>query len=365
MKTSPSAARELERADRHDAAGNHDEAVNALARATKLGDVEATTRLAKRLLVGDRAPALPADGVSLLVEAHEKGGAEAAARLAVLAALGAFIAPDIEGAIALLGHAAERGWTPAQRQLRLLSDGRGPATVAGSDAKDWRGLARDIDVRFWLTPPTSHSLSDSPSVRAFERFLPQPICDWLIERSRDRLERALVYDAVGGRDIADHTRTNTVAKFDLAGTELVHALMQIRMAASCGLPLHNMEGPAVLHYGVGEEITNHFDFVNPKIPNYEQEIAKNGQRVVTFLVYLNDGYESGETEFVELGLTHKGVAGAALCFVNALAGGAPDLRTVHAGRPPTRGEKWIVSQFGRDRRVLNAPPTSPRRATRP
>lgn len=343
-------------ADRLDAAGDHDEAVNALARGTKLGDIEATTRLGKRLLTGDRAPALPAQGVSLLVEAYERGGGEAAVRLAVLAALGAYIEPSIDRAIALLGRSAERGWVPAQQQLGVLSIEHEHCTVAAPSAADWPKLARGIDVQFWLTPPSSRTLNDSPLVRAFEGFLPRPVCDWLVEQSRNRLERALVYDPVGGRDIADHTRTNTVAKFDLAGTDLVQVLMQIRMAASCGLPLHHMESSAVLHYGMGEEITSHFDFVNPRIPDYEREVAKNGQRVVTFLVYLNDDYEGGETEFTNLGITHKGGTGGALCFINALPNGAPDLRTVHAGRPPTRGEKWIVSQFGRNRRVLDAPP---------
>jgi hypothetical protein len=45
-----------------------------------------------------------------------------------------------------------------------------------------------------------------------------------------------------------------------------------------------------------------------------------------------------------------------LYFVNALPDASPDLRTVHAGRPPTAGEKWIVSQFIRDRRLLGVTP---------
>ena len=31
-------------------------------------------------------------------------------------------------------------------------------------------------------------------------------------------------------------------------------------------------------------------------PDYEQELAENGQRILTFLVYLNDDYEGGKTE---------------------------------------------------------------------
>jgi prolyl 4-hydroxylase len=108
----------------------------------------------------------------------------------------------------------------------------------------------------------------------------------------------------------------------------------------------------VLHYDVGEEIKNHFDFVDPKTPNYQQEIAERGQRIVTFLLYLNDDYTGGETDFPRLGVSHKGRRGEGLFFSNALPTREPDLRMIHAGRPPLSGEKWIVSQFIRDREML-------------
>ena len=108
----------------------------------------------------------------------------------------------------------------------------------------------------------------------------------------------------------------------------------------------------VLHYSPGEQITNHFDFVDPSSPNYEQLLEQQGQRIVTFLVYLNEDYEGGETEFPRLGVSHKGRKGEGLYFVNALRSREPDRRMLHAGRPPSAGEKWVVSQFIRDRAVL-------------
>ncbi len=42
-----------------------------------------------------------------------------------------------------------------------------------------------------------------------------------------------------------------------------------------------MEAPGVLHYEAGQEFSDHFDFVDPATPGYAQEIARNGQRVVT------------------------------------------------------------------------------------
>ena len=340
---------EIESAERHDAVGEHDAAINALARAAQAGSAEANLRLGKRLIVGDRAPLLPKDGVRLLMDAGNAGNAEAPARLATLMAAGVHLNPSLEGALQLQCLAAQRGWQPAQEQLCALAD-----DADESSSRDWQQLASRIDLGAWIQPPPGQRLSDEPLITAYDDLLPRTVCEWLIAQSRDRLKRALVYDAVGGREIADHSRTNSIAQFGLIDTELLHLLVQIRLAAASGVPLYNMEATAVLHYSPGEEITNHFDFVNPRIPGYEEEIAKNGQRILTFLVYLNDDYHGGETEFPKLGIKHKGALGQGLSFVNALGDGAPDVRTVHAGRPPVGGEKWIVSQFVRNRRVLGA-----------
>ena len=168
------------------------------------------------------------------------------------------------------------------------------------------------------------------------------VCSWLIERARGRLRRARVYDSAGGVDIENENRTNTIAEFNLADADLVHVAMQTRMAASCGIPLEQLEAPAVLHYDVGEQIGDHFDFVDPKVPNYADEIAKRGERVVTFLVYLNDDYGGGETDFPALGMHHKGASGEGLFFVNALASGGPD--TAHAARGPTAEQRREVDR---------------------
>jgi hypothetical protein len=349
------AAEELAIAEDCDARGAHDDAVNALSRAAQLGDIEAATRLGKRLISGVQAPLLPTDGTRLLADAAERGGAEAAARLAVLAAAGTYLQHSLENALQLVLLSARRGWGPSQSQLLAITPDRALASIEpqARDADDyWQRLADSIDLAYWQSAPEGVNLHDAPLVRRFENLLPQPICHWLIQVSRGRLKRALVYDPIGRQDYASETRTNSWAQFDLMECELIHLLAQTRMQVACGLPLHNMEATAILHYAVGEQISNHFDFVDPAIPNYDQEIQSNGQRMLTFLIYLNDDFDGGETEFPELGVSHKGRLGEGLFFVNALENKEPDRRMVHAGRPPTKGEKWIVSQFVRSRRVL-------------
>nr|WP_239094238.1 2OG-Fe(II) oxygenase [Bacillus sp. B15-48] len=49
----------------------------------------------------------------------------------------------------------------------------------------------------------------------------------------------------------------------------------------------------VLNYWIGEEYKPHFDYFSPNKVDHD----KGGQRVATFLIYLNDVKAGGETEF--------------------------------------------------------------------
>ncbi|MDY6984455.1 MAG: 2OG-Fe(II) oxygenase, partial [Pseudomonadota bacterium] len=168
---------------------------------------------------------------------------------------------------------------------------------------------------------------------------------WLINRARNRLGPALVYDAVARENQRHEMRTNSMALFDYATFDVVQFLLQERMARTCGYPIQHFEAPMVLHYAVGQQITPHFDFIDVHATDYEQQIQTFGQRMVTFLLYLNDAYEGGETTFPELGIVHRGTAGDGLYFINAHPDLRADRRMLHTGSPPTAGEKWIVSQF--------------------
>lgn len=342
----------VERAEQCDAAGAHADAIGHLAAAARKHDVEALTRLGKRLLVGDRAPCLPKDGAGLIADASARGGAEAAAVLAVLHAVGASRGHSVQTGLQSLIVAAERGWPAAQAQLSTLAaQPSAAATVAPSTGTDWQAVGQSIDLVAWQAPPAATDLNASPLVRSYAGFASAPVCQWLIEKARGRLSRALVYEAISREVMAKPTRTNTAAVFNIVDTDFVLVLAQLRMSACLGVPLRQFEAITVLHYDAGEEITEHYDFVDPNLPSYAQEIAEKGDRVVTFLVYLNDGYEGGETAFPRLDISHKGSRGEGLFFVNSEHGRA-DTRTLHAGRTPIGGEKWIVSQFIRDRAVL-------------
>jgi prolyl 4-hydroxylase len=346
-----SAAARLQRVAECDAAGRTDDALTELARGTSAGEAPSARALGIRLLTGERAPLLPDQGLRFLGEACDAGLPEAGARAAALLALGVRNAADWRLGLAWLARSAAGGWEPARRQLLALCADRALAAEAASaTAADWHGIAGRVPLDDWRRSPPAVIRSPDPSVSTFPGFVPAALCEVLIGFAAGRLEPARIYDAVNRRDVVDAHRSNTVATFDVDAVEFAQVLLQARMAAACGVSERTMEPPTILHYAPGERIQEHYDFVNPQaVPDYAGEIARNGQRLITFIVYLNDDYAGGETAFPKLGLSHKGARGEGICFVNALPDMAPDLRTLHAGRPTTRGDKWIVTQFIRNR----------------
>ena len=334
-----------------DSQGRHSEAVDWLARAGQAGDLEALTLLGLRLITGENAPLLPASGVGLLGDAAQAGGADAAAHLAVLIGGGIHARQSWDGALDCLQRSAELGCGSSGRQLQILA-----GAEAGDGPDSWRRLRQAVDLDPWLRPAASEVLSDSPPVRSVRGLIPAQACAWVIEQSEARLAPAELYDPVTGKPVpGTETRLNRIANFSLTDTCLLNILIQARMSTAVGIPFHMMEPFAVLHYAVGEEYGEHVDYLDPAIPAYAREMQRSGQRVATCLIYLNEGYEGGQTEFPQLGVSFKGGRGDALIFFSAdPATGRPDPRAVHAGRTPTSGQKWLLSQFFRNRPMVGA-----------
>lgn len=322
-----------------DAAGRHAEAYEVLAKGSREGDLAAMCELGHRMLVGDRAPKSPRHALTFISEAARRGEPRALARMAALTAGGAYLRQDWREALRLLGEAAAAGDAPARSQLQCLQ----PGDASSGGAADWRAMAASVPLEFWLGAAPNVPLHDN--VRRVPDLAPLPACRWLISRTQGRLQPALVYDSVTRTSQQHEMRTNTMALFDYSTLDVVQFLVQWRMAVACGYAFQHFELPMILNYQVGQQITPHFDFIDAQAADYGQQIAELGQRMITFLFYLNDEYEGGETTFPELGIVHRGTGGEGLYFINAYPDLTPDRRMLHTGSPPSAGEKWIVTQF--------------------
>ena len=281
------------------------------------------------------------DNPSALAEAAAAGDGAAAARLAVLTGMGLGVSHDWGRAMELLGRAAELGFEPARDQIALLAGNSAPG--------DWLEGARGVNIAGWLHAPRLRVLSEGPAIFAFDGFLAPAVCDWMIVRAEALVEPALVYDPETGSGRRESVRTNRAAQFDLGKMDVVLALVRERIARAAGLPVPGLEWTQVLHYAVGQTFDWHVDWLDPALPGYVADLAAGGQRIATCLVFLNDEFEGGETAFEAGGLRHRGRKGDALLWANTRPDGAIDRSTRHAGLPPTKGEKWVLSQWLRGR----------------
>jgi prolyl 4-hydroxylase len=243
-----------------------------------------------------------------------------------------------------VGAARPRNW---QRALECLER----ASIGGSDlaTRQLAILGPSADIDRLLTAPGAVSLSDTPMVRSFPSFATAAECDWAINRLKGRLSRAMVWDPLTGQGAVDPVRDNSSVELRLPEMDMVLALLRARIADATRLPEHIYEVPQFMHSAVGQQFQPLFDFLDPDKPGPAQDLAARGQRIGTFLIYLNDDFEGGETIFPRIDLTFRPRKGDALFFANVTRDGLPDTATLHAGLAPTKGDKWIISQWIRDR----------------
>jgi prolyl 4-hydroxylase len=285
-------------------------------------------------------------GAVARVEADAAAGRAPAARLlATLAAAGIGMPQDWRRAFSHLADAARGGSVSAQGQLEVLGTAEGQSPRAAGGAR-WDALAASVNLAAWAAPSVRRVLAAAPRTVAVPGFLPPAVCRWLIGLAAGRVKPAQVYAPDGSPAVQSGARSNSFFEFGILNCDVVVLLTRQRIAATIGVPVGALENSQILHYAVGEQFARHHDYLDPALP----DVAERGQRIVTFLIYLNEDFTGGDTDFPRLGLRHRGAAGDALIFANLdPATGAGDPRTLHAGLPPTSGEKWVFSQWVRNR----------------
>lgn len=190
----------------------------------------------------------------------------------------------------------------------------------------------------------------SPNIVVLGGFLDEAACRDLIDLARPRMKRSsVVHHAEGVR--IDETRTSSGCHFRRGEVALVADIEQ-RIAELTGIPPENGEGLQVLHYLPGQHYIPHWDYFPPESPSSADIVRPElgGQRVATFIAYLNTVSLGGETEFPRAGVKVAAVQGNACFFSYWTADGELDPLTLHSGNAVIDGEKWIAVKWLREGR---------------
>ena len=106
------------------------------------------------------------------------------------------------------------------------------------------------------------------------------------------------------------------------------------------LPKKNMESLQFVKYDVSGYFKEHYDAEPDKTKNNNIK-----DRAHTFIVYLNDVEEGGETRFPKLNLNIKPKKGSAVYFKTLLPNSILLNKSLHQGMPIIRGEKYIINKW--------------------
>ena len=309
------------------AAGRIAEAYRLLTSPAAAADPDALTRLANWRLGGQFIRRDLAASRELFGRAAKLGHDDAQTVYAAFLANGAGGPRDWPGALAMLRSQAKRN-ARARDELALI---------------DRMKLSPEGDIR---ALPQAELLSERPRAVCWRKLFSPAESEFLISRASPWLAPSMIIDPQTGRHRHNPIRTSDGMAFPYVDeTPAIHALNR-RMAAVTGTEVAQGEPLQVLRYRPGQEYKPHFDAVG----------GTDNQRILTMLVYLNRGYEGGETRFVRTGLSFKGEPGDALLFWNALPDGRADELAQHAGLPVTGGEKLIASRWIRARPFAVPPP---------
>lgn len=148
-------------------------------------------------------------------------------------------------------------------------------------------------------------------------------------------EPSVILDPRTGERRPDPVRTSDGMSFGPLDEDMVINAINHRIAMATGTRYDHGEPLHMLRYRGGQEYRPHGD----ALP------GSGNLRNWTAIMYLNDNYEGGETEFPFIGVSFKASAGDMLVFCNVNSAGEAEPLSRHAGLPVTGGTKYIATRW--------------------
>lgn len=191
------------------------------------------------------------------------------------------------------------------------------------------------------------ALMRDPQLMVLGQLLDAQECQALIEEARPRLSRSLTVSVKTGGEEENADRTSQGMFFKRGESALIERIEK-RLARLLDWPIENGEGLQVLRYGPGAQYKPHYDYFDPQEPGTPTILRRGGQRVATIVMYLNEPEAGGATTFPDVQFECAPVRGNAVFFNYSRPD--PSSRSLHAGAPVLRGEKWIATKWLREGR---------------
>ncbi|GER30953.1 prolyl 4-hydroxylase alpha subunit [Striga asiatica] len=203
-------------------------------------------------------------------------------------------------------------------------------------------------------------LSWNPRALYFPNFATAEQCQNIIKIAKVQLKPSSLALRPGETAEATKGIRTSSGMFVGASEDKTGLLDQIdaKIAKATMIPRSHGEPYNILRYEIGQRYQSHYDAFNPA-----EYGPQKSQRVASFLLYLSDVEEGGETmfpfenwqnmdgnyDFTQcIGLKVKPRTGDGLLFYSLFPNGTIDPTSLHGSCPVIKGEKWVATKWIRD-----------------
>ncbi|CAL0311571.1 unnamed protein product [Lupinus luteus] len=203
-------------------------------------------------------------------------------------------------------------------------------------------------------------LSWRPRALYFPNFASSEQCKRMINLSKGRLRPSGLKLRKGETKESTKGIRTSSGVFITASEDETGVLDAIeeKIARVSKIPRSNVEAFNILRYELGQRYVSHYDAFDPA-----EHGPQESQRMATFLVYLTDVPEGGETMFpYENGLNMDGSynfedciglrvrprKGDGILFYSLFPNGTIDPTSLHGSCPVIKGTKWVATKWIRN-----------------
>ena len=184
----------------------------------------------------------------------------------------------------------------------------------------------------------------------YKNFLTPSECSDLIAIADQRVRRSSVANP-DDKEVANDYRTSYTADLIWQKNEFINQI-DMEIGKTLGLDPFLGEIMQIQRYEPGQYYKEHCDFFHLFTKEYKVYTEWMGQRTWTFMVYLNDVEEGGETYFKHLNLKVKPEQGKAIFWSNLYPVGLTNPKTLHEALPTIKGNKYVITKWWRSWSLL-------------
>ena len=185
-------------------------------------------------------------------------------------------------------------------------------------------------------------------IKEFPNFLTSDECDYIIKNSQDNLIESKVYTSNQDILLLENRKSEQTWLKDY-DPNINNITQKIRKITNTYTNIY--EDLQVVRYQEGGFFISHYDACNDSPSACERMNYNIGPRLYTFLIYLNDDFEGGETIFPKLNISIKPEKGKAILFKNIDDNGIIINDSLHGSLPIKSGNKWIANKWIRYNKI--------------